>query len=148
MPNSECDHIGEFPSDLSEDDSKNINVLELWPILIGLRRWAVLLRDKSIMVFTDNTQVLHMLLNGKSVNKKCMSWIREIFWVCVTYNIDIVPRYINTHCNLVADTLSRLLYFNSNKDLENNLNGSSLCCLSLLFDLCRSNHGRAGRDVV
>ena len=93
-----------------EDD--NINVLELWPIVVGLNRRALHLRNKSLFVFTDNTQVMFMLLHGNSVNATCCRWIREIFWLTAIFNINIIPKYINTNSHLVADTLSRLLYPN------------------------------------
>ena len=129
---SPCGHVGPVPTQ-DMYDASNINVLELWPIVIGLKRWCVLLRNKSLLTFTDNTQVMYMLTNGRSTNSTCMSWIRELFWICVIYNIEIIPRYINTNCNLVADTLSRVPYFNSNNELVEKLNGSDLCCLSDLF---------------
>ena len=69
-----------------------------------------MLSNKSVLMFTDNTQVMSMLSKGKSSNSACMAWIREIFWICVIYNIKLNPRYVNTKCNLVADTLSRMLY--------------------------------------
>ena len=76
-------------------------------------------------MFTDNTQVMYMLTNGKSVNTICMGWLRELFWICVIYNIELIPRHINTKCNLVADTLSRLPYFKSGKEVEEILSGAN-----------------------
>ena len=129
---SPCNHVGPFPT-LNECYLNNINVLELWPILLGIKRWGEKLRNKSVLTFTDNTQVMYMLTNGKSCNQTCMAWLRELFWLCVFYNIEIVPRYINTKCNLVADTLSRVVYISSNEDLMSKLSGSDLCCLKDLF---------------
>ena len=104
-----CNHVGSSP--VMERDFvnfKNINELELWPIVVGLKRWSHKLRNKTLTLFTDNTQVMYMLINGSSRNPVCMSWIREIYWICVFNNIELQPKYINTHNNLVADTLSRL----------------------------------------
>ena len=135
---SPCNHVVSRP--LAERfDKNNINVLELWPIVQGIKRWANLLRDKSIYVFTDNTQVMFMLLNGNSSNVTCYHWLRELFWLTAIYNIVIIPRYINTKSNLVADTLSRLPYVEVGKKLVEYLSGSNLCCLSKLFDNYR-NH--------
>ena len=139
-----CGHlVNEPPAELGGTDP-NINVFELWPIVMGIKRWANKLRDMSVLVFTDNTQVLYMLLNGKSSNKNCMSWLREIFWICMIYNIEILPRYINTSNNLVADTLSRLLYFNSGEEIANKIRGADLCCLDLLFANYRSDRDGTG----
>ena len=145
---SQCNHVVSKP--LCESfECDNINVLELWPIVVGLKRWALHLRNKSLFVFTDNT-VMFMLLNGDSVNATCCRWIREIFWLTAIYNINIIPKYINTNSNLVADTLSRLLYPNTAAHVKELLCGSNLCCLDLLFRACRSIGARPegkGRDL-
>ena len=85
---NDCNHLTPPPSELSSCNSVNINVLELWPIVLGLQRWSKSLSNKSLLLFTDNTQVMHMLINGRSSKKMCMAWIREIFWVCIIHNID------------------------------------------------------------
>ena len=137
---SDCTHVCSKPL-VDKFDDKNINVLELWPVLIGLKRWAPMLRNMSLIVYTDNTQVLFMLLNGKSSNVTCMHWIRELFWTCAFYNIDLIPKYINTVNNLVADTLSRIPYSNVSCRLNELLGGSELCCLNLLFANYRKGQG-------
>ena len=129
---SECNHIG-FRPVWDRFDHSNINELELWPIVVGLKRWLDLFRDRNVHVFTDNTQVMFMLINGVSSNPTCRQWLKEIFWLCAIYNIKLSPKYVSTKSNLVADTLSRLPYFKSESDLVDLLNGSNLCCLSELF---------------
>ena len=89
---TDCNYVGSKPL-VDKFDDKNINVLELWPILVGIKCWAPMLQNLSLIVFTDNTQVLFMLLNGKSSNVTCMHWIRELFWTCAFYNIEIIPKY-------------------------------------------------------
>ena len=60
---SDCNHVVLRP--VTEFfDPLNINILELWPIMVGLKRWSKILTEKAIWVFTDNTQVMYMLLNG------------------------------------------------------------------------------------
>ena len=128
-----CNHVCFRPVyDLASYD--NINVLELWPIVVGLKRWASSFKDQSVYVFTDNTQVMYMLMNGSSSNSVCKRWIKEVFWICAIYNIDLLPRYINTKSNLVADTLSRIPYIKNADQLMNCLLGSDLCCLNTLFE--------------
>ena len=103
LEDNSCGHI---ISSLSCDlyDKTNINELELWPIISGLRVWYPELKGKSVSIFTDNTQVYHMVRN--ETDKTCMQWLREIFWICKIYQIRPFPYYINTKNNLVADTLS------------------------------------------
>ena len=131
---SECSHIVNPPvQDRDLVDFSNINVLELWPILVGIKRWSKILRNKSLTLFTDNTQVMHMLLKGSSTNLTCMAWIKEIYWTCVFNNIDLKPKYVNTHNNLVADTLSRLKYFKAIDEPLRALTGTDLCCIPHLL---------------
>ena len=133
---SNCQHISFRPVSDSFDSS-NINELELWPVVVGLKRWKHVLRDKSLLLFTDNTQVMFMLRNSRSSNDTCRKWLKEIFWLCAIYNIDLTAQYINTKCNLVADTLSRLPYFKGINELYQCLYGSEMCCLNELFNIYR-----------
>ena len=142
---SPCNHVVSKPV-IDVVDFNNINVLELWPVLVGIKRWSHRIRDKNVVVFTDNTQVMFMLLNGKSSNITCMQWIRELFWTCAIYNIEITPKYICTESNLVADTLSRVPYENVNSKLPSLLHGSNLCCLNLLFENYREKQGGSGQE--
>ena len=48
--------------------------------------------------------------------------------------IRLVPYYINTKNNLVADTLSRILYIKGESESKKCLNGTGLCCLQTIFD--------------
>ena len=136
------DHIATPPAYVLEEFLSNINVLELWPIVLGLKRWANLLRNKTLLLFTDNMQVLYMLTSGKSSNTTCMAWVREIFWTCIIHNIDIEPRYINTQCNLVADTLSKLPYFINQGQVRAKFGGTDLCCMESLFGCFRAHRGQ------
>ena len=132
---STCKHIVEPPiQDRDIVDFDNINVLELWPILVGLKRWSSVLQNKTLTLFTDNTQVMHMLIKGSSTNTTCMAWIKEVYWLCVFNNIELKPKYVNTNNNLVADTLSRLNYFKVITDPMEALNGTDLCCIQSLLD--------------
>ena len=54
----------------------NINELELWAVMSALVKWQSLFRDRSVNVFTDNMQVYHNMLSGRSANVTNMSWIR------------------------------------------------------------------------
>ena len=59
--------------------SPNINVYELFAVLVAIRRWGPQLRDTAIQIVTDNNQVRFMINTGRSSNKCCMSWLREYF---------------------------------------------------------------------
>ena len=66
--------------------SKNINVFELWPLVAGLRRWGHHFVNSKLHFITDNMQVLAMVNTGRSANSLCMSWLREMFWMCFIWN--------------------------------------------------------------
>lgn len=121
-----CVHVATHPNDPTVDYS-NINILELWPIVLGIKRWYLLLKDSTLLIYTDNTQVKFMLTKGVSSNKLCMSWIRELYWICVIYNIQLDVRYVSTSDNVLADALSRVTYDNNDAYLSA-IKASGLCC--------------------
>ena len=57
-------------------DKANINELELWPIVEGLRCWYPEFSGESVPVFTDNTQVMNR--KGTNTNTTCISLLRKI----------------------------------------------------------------------
>ena len=84
-----------------------INTLELWPVLLGIRRFAPGYPDSTIEIVTDNSQVMYMINTGRSSNKFCMSWLRELFWLCFIFNVRIFASYVRSENNTLADSLSR-----------------------------------------
>ena len=101
-------------------------------------------KNKSVTMFTDNTQVMCMLRKGTSTNTTCMAWLREIFWIKKIFNIHIVAKYVNTKSNLVMDTLSRVLYLKTEEEARKSLQGSMLCCIEQLFTYCTQRAGKEG----
>ena len=67
----------------------DINVLELWPVLLAIHEWGYLWKDRKVTLWIDNTQVMQMVLTGRSRSVKCMGWLRDLFWVCAFYNIHL-----------------------------------------------------------
>ena len=109
-------------------DTDNINVLEMWPILVGVRRWGSGWRDTSVIFVTDNTQVQAALNTGRSRNKTTMAWLRLIFWESVKYNFDVRSVYISTHVNIICDSLSRLTAFKNVARIRDADVAKSMCC--------------------
>ena len=128
-------------------DKANFNELVLWPIVEGLRCWYPEFKGKSVTVFTDNTQVMYMLRKSTSTNATCMNWLREIFWITKMFKMRLVAKYVNTKSNLVADTLSRIIYIKSEDEARRCLQGSILCCMENLFIFCRTRTGKASKNV-
>ena len=97
-------HIELAPDSYSTD--MNINILELWPVLVAAQRWGSQWSGMKVRVMTDNTQVLHMVNTGRSSSVHCMFWIRELFWISFIYNFQLVASHIGTSDNVVPDFLS------------------------------------------
>ena len=121
----------------------NINVYELWPVVIGLRRWAKDYSNSKVHIITDNMQVLAMINTGRSKNKLCMGWLREIFWVCFIHNIDLFATYIKSEDNILADHLSRLPYKGYVSKCIKSLDDANMCC-SISSRCSKRPAGRSG----
>ena len=130
-PVPECfdvhDHIVPPPGDF-EDMPVNINVYELFAVLAGLRRWGPHLGDSLIQIVTDNNQVRYMINTGRSANKICMAWLREIFWLCFIFNVDLYAVYISSKENVFADALSRVTVSDSTDLTRDIISNYKLCC--------------------
>lgn len=107
---SDCTHFTKPPV-LDSDQATNINVLELYAVVMAVERWSHLLTNYFVTLKSDNMQVVYMLSNHASINSQCMDWLRRLFWTTMRYNIRILPSYVPTDENVLADALSRLLYF-------------------------------------
>ena len=96
----------------------------------GIRRWGPHFSNCYLHVITDNMQVLAMLCTGRSANKTCMTWLKEIFWMCFIWNIDIHPSYIKSADNCLADALSCLPYKGVPSSCNFILGDLNMCCSS------------------
>ena len=113
---------------ICDDIKDNINEYELWIILRGVQRWGAAFRNHRVEIVTDNMQALACVNTGRSKNKNCMSWLRELFWCCVIYNIQLWATYINTKDNILADQLSRLAYNGVPEKCTETLKAKGMCC--------------------
>ena len=90
----------------------NINILELFPVLLAARRWGPRWSHKRVCIETDNTQAMIFYQQRVLQNPLAMSWLRELFWLrsaCATISISF--QYIClVNITFSADRLSRLLY--------------------------------------
>lgn len=107
-----------------DSSSTNINVLELIPVWLCLRRNAASWRDLHVLCRSDNLNVIYMINKGCSSNDVCMAMIRDIFWICASENIFLSAHHIPGADNIIADVLSRMCFTN---DLSV-INEYGLCC--------------------
>ena len=122
-----CGHLSAPPE---AGVPRNINVCELWPLVVGLKRWGPHFANFRVHLITDNMQVLAMINTGRSCNRICMSWLRELFWLCFIWNFDIFATYIKSEDNVLADALSRVSYSGVPEKCLNLLQSSNMCCSS------------------
>ena len=106
----------------------NINTLELFAVVVALQRWRPHLGNSQIQVVTDNTQVVYMVNTGRSFNKTCMSHLREIFWLCFIFNVELFAVYINTKENVFADALSKVSSVEMRDLVVDSITNLNLCC--------------------
>jgi len=92
---------------------KNINYLELFPVLVAARRMGYQLDKQTRLCRTDKTQTVCIVNKGTCKSPPAMSWLREIFWLSIKYNFHIRSRHLTGSQNIHADALSRLLGFPS-----------------------------------
>lgn len=115
--------VSEFPScDI------NINLLELVPVLMGVRhlkaKWCDQLHNQHIVCYSDNTQVKSCVNKGVSSNHSAMSLLRKLFWELVDIKCFITVRHVPGDNNNCADMLSRIGgHWSTEK-----LNKFNLCC--------------------
>ena len=98
------------PSTLPAEVLGNINLLELYPVLLACQLWGFQWRDKRVIVFTDNTQVQAIINTGRSRSGLAMTWLRDMFWCSAKYNFHLTARRISSKANIIADRLSRLAH--------------------------------------
>lgn len=115
-----CDIVKPLIS-CADDD---INFRELVRIWLTIVRFAPKYRNEHFILYSDNTQAIGMVNTGESVNTSCMRLLREIFWICVFYNIYITARYVPGTMNNIAHALSH----SCRSNISSVANCYLLCC--------------------
>ena len=95
-------------SDWPEAAKLHINHKETLSILLAARRWGPIWSNSVVTVYTDNTTAKAAINKATSSNKMVMTAIRELFWLSVTYNFQLVAVYVPGKLNTLADAISRL----------------------------------------
>ena len=96
---------GTWPESIS---AFHITFKELFPIVLSVEVWGPLLRNKCIVLHTDNMAVVHVLNNQTSKNPDIMVLVRRFVIACMRQNILIHAEHIPGIYNVLPDLLSRL----------------------------------------
>jgi hypothetical protein len=92
-------------SDYPEIESAHINVLELFTVMLSLIRWGEKL---AVLIRSDNVCTVSALNKSTSRSTEIMPLVRQIFSLCVKYDIILSGAYIPGKLNVLADRISRL----------------------------------------
>ena len=79
--------------------------------MLALRRWGPALHRTHVRIRSDNSATIAALNKSTSRSVSLMPHIREIFWLCVYYDISVSAVFIPGKFNTVADRISRLMSY-------------------------------------
>lgn len=88
-------------------DRINIQIAELYSIMLALSLWMPMLQNRRALIFTDNESVMHMLNRSSSSCKICMIMLRLITLWSMKWNARVFGAHVGTEYNTSADLLSR-----------------------------------------
>src|SRR5207253_1604098 len=87
---------------------EHINVLELMAIRQGLLSFLPILSNKIVQVQADNTTALAYLKKGGGTHSSRLhNLTSEIFRLCETHHVTLLPLHIPGRLNVLADALSQ-----------------------------------------
>ena len=93
-----------FPQHLK---NTNIAHLEMWGVIISIRVWGHRLRGKKVVIKCDNDSVCHVVNHGRSRDLFLQAAMREIVFLCATYELEVRCQHISGVSNRIPDHLSR-----------------------------------------
>jgi len=96
---------GSWPTSLC---SRNITILEFYPIVVALHVWGQPWANHSILLHTDNESLVHIINRQTSKNPLIMPLVRRFVLICLRRNILYRATHVPGKQNIMADTLSRL----------------------------------------
>ena len=85
----------------------SIEYQELFAATVAILLWAKNYANKRVCIFVDNKSIRDMINNTSSNCKNCMVLIRLIVLECLTWNMRVFAKYIETKQNSFADALTR-----------------------------------------
>ena len=87
--------------------TKNITLLEYFPILVSLYIWGHKLRNKKVLFQCDNASVVHVINRQSSKSPELMVLVRALTLKCLQLNLVLKAEHIRGVHNEIADSLSR-----------------------------------------
>lgn len=90
-----------------QEITKDITVLEIFPILVTLFIWGPKLRNKKICFNCDNESVVHILNTQTSKSDRVMAILRTLILQSLQNNILLRAKHVPGSSNSICDALSR-----------------------------------------
>ena len=86
----------------------HITLKELYPIILAIELWGHNIKNRCIVLFSDNAAVVTMLNKHTTKHKLCMALIRRFVIKIMSDNISVQAQHISGKLNNLAENLSRL----------------------------------------
>ncbi|XP_061173384.1 uncharacterized protein LOC133182551 [Saccostrea echinata] len=96
-----------WPACWEEEIYRDISLLELIPIVLGIIIWAENLRDKKLLLHIDNSALVYIINRKSSEIKRVMTFVRMLVLHTLKFNIQIKAQHIPGVKNEIADAISR-----------------------------------------
>lgn len=90
--------------------SADINLLELFPIMLAVELWGPLLANHCVIFFTDNEVLVSVINKQSSHCTRIMKLVRQFTISCMKLNILFKAKHVAGIHNTVADNLSRFRF--------------------------------------
>ena len=96
--------LGAWPVDLGR---RSMALLEIFPIVLAIRTFGEVLKNRRLIVFSDNEAVTRIInkQSSRCANIACL--LRDLTLSCLRYNIVLQARFLRSEENKIADALSR-----------------------------------------
>ncbi|XP_041432165.1 uncharacterized protein LOC121397936 [Xenopus laevis] len=114
--------------------TKNLVLLEFFPLLVVLEVWGPQLANKRIVWHCDNMGVVQVVNNLSSNSPPVLRLLRQAVFRALKFNILIQAKHIPGCTNVVADALSRF-QFNELWEIANYLDKEGTPCPQHLWNL-------------
>lgn len=98
---------GELDLAMIKDHELNICYLELYAICVAIELWTYRIKNRRVVILSDNQAAVAMINNSSSSCPKCMGLLRMITFTSMHYNTRYFAKYLKTDKNVLADSLSR-----------------------------------------
>ncbi len=86
----------------------HINYKEVMAAVIGMHRFAPILAGCDVTIVTDSSAAKGILNKGRCRSPSVMHWLREMFWVCTSFNLRVRAIHCPGFLNQLPDAISRL----------------------------------------